>query len=249
VSSFLQGDMGQSLQYDSPASTLIFDSMVRSLKLALEAFVIVVPLSILGGVWAALRFGRPADRIITTASLSIAVVPEFVTASVLLLVFGIWLGWLPITAQYPDGAGPLTQVRYLLLPAIALALVLFGYIARMARAGTIEALDSDYTRTAYLKGLDRQTVVRRHVLRNALLPTIAVVATQVGYLIGGLIIIEVLFNYQGVGLLIYNAAKSKDFIVLQSGVLLVGIVYLVATLVADILYSLLNPRIRYATAQ
>src|SRR5206468_4346682 len=112
-----------------------------------------------------------------------------------------------------------------------------------------EALNSDYTRTAYLKGLDTRTVIRRHVLRNSLLPTIAVVATQTGYLIGGLLIIETLFNYNGIGLRIYTAAQNKDVTMLQSGVLLVGVVYLIATFVADLMYSLLNPRIRFGSAE
>jgi peptide/nickel transport system permease protein len=137
-------------------------------------------------------------------------------------------------------------VDHLLLPAMALVFVLFGYIARMARTGTIDALESDYTRTAYLKGLATATVIRRHVLRNSLLPTIAVIATQMGYLIGGLVVIEKLFNYNGIGQRIYTAAQNKDFTMLQSGVLVIGLVYLTATLIADILYSLLNPRIRYA---
>src|SRR5947208_16855766 len=140
-------------------------------------------------------------------------------------------------------------MKYLLLPSLALVMVLFGYIARMARAGTIDALDADYTRTAYLKGLGTPTVIRRHVLRNSLLPTIAVIATQCGYLIGGLLVIEKLFNYNGIGQRIYLAATNKDFTLLQSGVLIVGIVYLTATLIADILYSLLNPRIRFGGAE
>src|SRR5205807_5343035 len=137
----------------------------------------------------------------------------------------------------------LTQMKFLLLPSLALVMVLFGYIARMARAGTIESLDSDYTRTAYLKGLSTATVVRRHVLRNSLLPTIAVIATQMGYMIGGLVVIEKLFNYNGIGQRIYLAAQNKDVTMLQSGVLIVGLVYLVATFLADLLYSVLNPRI------
>src|SRR5205807_7989643 len=156
---------------------------------------------------------------------------------------------LPVTATYPQGAGIPTQMKFLLLPSLALVMVLFGYIARMARAGTIESLNSDYTRTAYLKGLDTATVIRRHVLRNSLLPTIAVIATQMGYLIGGLVVIEKLFNYNGIGQRIYTAAVNKDFTMLQSGVLVIGLVYLSATLIADILYSLLNPRIRYAAAE
>jgi peptide/nickel transport system permease protein len=156
---------------------------------------------------------------------------------------------LPVTAQAPGEASIVTQVEYLLLPALCLVFVLFGYISRMARAGTIEALDADYTRTAVLKGLPQRVVIRRHVLRNALLPTIAVIATQAGYLIGGLVAIELIFNYQGIGLLLLRGAQSKDLPLLESAVLVVGIIYVVATLLADILYSLLNPRIRLGGAQ
>ena len=118
--------------------------------------------------------------------------------------------------------GSSTQIYYLLLPSMPLVLVLFGYIARMARAGTIEALDADYTRTAVLKGLPQRTVIWRHVLRNALLPTITVIATQTGYLIGGLVVIEMLFHYQGIGSLIFTAASKKDFPMLEAGVLTIG---------------------------
>jgi peptide/nickel transport system permease protein len=165
------------------------------------------------------------------------------------MVFGLWLGVLPVTAQAPRGAGFFTQVEYLVAPALCLVFVLFGYIARMARAGTVEALEADYTRTAVLKGLPQRTVIGRHVLRNSLLPTIAVVATQVGYLIGGLVAIELIFNYQGIGQLVFRAAQQKDFPLLESAVLVIGAVYMLATLVADVLYSLLNPRIRLAAAE
>jgi peptide/nickel transport system permease protein len=118
----------------------------------------------------------------------------------------------------------------------------------MARAGTIEALASDYTRTAVLKGLPRWVVIRRHVLRNSLLPTITVIATQTGYLIGGLVVIEDLFNYQGIGGLIYKAAVQKDFPMLEAGVLVIGVVYVLATLAADLLLMALNPRLRAGEA-
>ena len=119
----------------------------------------------------------------------------------------------------------------------------------MAQAGTIEALNSDYARTATLKGLKRSVVIRRHVLRNALLPTITVIATQTGYLIGGLVVVETLFNYQGIGNLIYKAAQSKDFPMLEAGVLTIGVVYMVATLIADVLYTVLNPRLRLGASR
>ena len=248
VSSFVRGDLGQSYTLRVPVSDLVWPALGNSFKLAAVAFLIVVPLGIVGGVVAALREGRFLDRLISVGGLSATVVPEFVSSIILLLVLGIWLELLPITAAWPSGAGPLTQLKHLILPSLPLVFVLFGYIARMARAGTIEALDADYTRTAYLKGLPQRTVIQRHVLRNALLPTIAVVATQAGYLIGGLVVIEVIFNYQGIGRLLFDATQSKDFPLLQSAVLVVGIVYLVATLVSDLLYSLLNPRIRYASS-
>lgn len=244
---FVQGDMGKSYTYRRPVTEFVVSAMHNSLKLALVAFVLVVPLSIFGGVWAALHVGRPIDRIITIFGLSTTVLPEFVSGIVLILVFALGLQWLPLSASWPEGSGILTQIYYLILPSIPLVLVLFGYIARMARAGTIEALDSDYTRTAVLKGLPFPVVIWRHVLRNALLPTITVIATQTGYLIGGLVVVETLFHYQGIGGLIYTAAKSKDFPMLQAGVLSIGIVYMVATLAADILYSVFNPRIRYGS--
>lgn len=250
VSHFVRGELGTSLQYTGVSvGSLLGPSLVNSLKLALVAFVLVVPLSILGGVVAALKRNRPTDRVITITGLSLTSIPEFVTAIVLIVIFGVALKWLPVGATAPPGAGLLEQIRYLLLPSFALVAVLFGYIARITRAGVIEAIDSDYTRTAYLKGLTRRRVIGRHVLRNSLLPTIAVIATQIGYLIGGLLVIEKLFNYNGIGQRIYVAAQNKDFTLLQSGVMIVGVVYLFATLVADVLYSLLNPRIRYGAAE
>ena len=249
ASGLVQGDLGQSLTLQVPAWDLLQPALENSLKLAFVAFLIVVPVSILGGVIAGLRYGGATDKGITIAGISFAAMPEFVTGIILILVFGIWLGWLPVTAQAPEGSNLLTQLKYLLLPALTLTLVLFGYIARITRASMIEALDSDYTRTAFLKGLSSSVVVRKHVLRNALLPTIAVVAVQVGYLVGGLVAVEVLFNYQGIGLLIYEAAREKDLPLLTAGVLVVGIVYLTVTLIADILYSLLNPRIRFGATE
>ena len=249
ASGFIHGDMGMSYQFRAPVSSFVLPALGRSLKLAAVAFVIVVPLSIVAGVVAALYRGRAIDRTISVAGLSLSTVPEFVSGVVLIVVFAIGLKVLPVTASPPSGTAPLAQLRYLILPAIPLVLILFGYIARMARAGTIEALDSDYVRTATLKGLPRSVVIRRHVLRNSLLPTITVIATQTGYLIGGLVIVETLFNYPGLGRLIVTAANNKDFPMLEAGVLIIGMVYLVATLIADVLYTVLNPRIRLQRAE
>jgi peptide/nickel transport system permease protein len=249
IGGVLTGDLGESQSLRVPVSDVLWPALENSAKLAVLAFVIVVPLAILGGVTAARHEGQARDRIISIGGLSCTAIPEFVWAVALLIVFSLGLGLFPSTAQFPDGAGPLTQVKYLFLPAMCLVFVLFGYISRMARAGTIESLDADYTRTAVIKGLPERTVIRRHVLRNSLLPTIAVVATQLGYMFGGLVVIEFIFNYNGLGQLIFRAAQAKDFPLLQSSVLLVGVVFLVATLVADILYSVLNPRVRLGSAE
>ena len=240
----VHGNLGESYTYQSAVAPFIGAALINSVKLALLAFVVVVPLGITGGVIAALNVGRPVDRIISVTGLSLATVPEFVSGIVLIVVFGVGLKVLPVTAAAGPSASVGSQFRHLILPAIPLVFVLFGYIARMARAGTIEALNSDYTRTAILKGLPRFTVIRRHVLRNSLLPTITVIATQTGYLIGGLVVVETLFNYQGVGDLIFKAAQGKDFPMLEAGILVIGVVYVLATLGADLLLIALNPRLR-----
>ena len=240
----VHGNFGESYAFQSPVAPFIGAALENSVKLALLAFVIVVPLGIFGGVVAALNVGRPLDRIISVTGLSLATGPEFVSGIVLIVVFGVEWKLLPVTAAAGSGASVGSQFEHLILPAIPLVFVLFGYIARMARAGTIEALNSDYTRTAILKGLPRATVIRRHVLRNSLLPTITVIATQTGYLIGGLVVVEDLFNYQGIGHLIFKAAQQKDFPMLEAGILTIGVVYVLATLAADLLLIALNPRLR-----
>jgi peptide/nickel transport system permease protein len=243
----LHGNFGTSTQYQVPVGPILGKALVNSLKLAALAFVIVVPLAIFGGVVAALKFGKPTDRIISVFGLTATVIPEVVSGVTLILIFGLWLNILPIQASGASGFGD--TIYHLIMPAIPLVLILFGYIAQMARAGTIEALNSDYARTATLKGLPRKVVIRRHVLRNSLLPTITVVASQTGYLIGGLVLVETLFRWNGVGSLLYNAAKDKDFPMLEAGVLVIGVVYVLATLVADVLITLLNPRLRIGGTQ
>jgi len=249
VSRFVTGDMGTSYAFREPVAPFVAHALANSAKLAALAFVIVVPLGIASGVWAGLHEGRWPDRTLMIVGMSATVVPEFVSSIVLILVFGVWLGWLPTEAAYPANADTLTVLRHLILPAIPLVFVLFGYIARMARSGTVEALDADYTRTAVLKGLPPHIVVLRHVLRNALPPTVTVAATQLGYMVGGLVVVETLFHYQGIGLLIYNAATAKDFPMLEAGVLCVGVVYTFANLLADALLASLDPRRNKAGAQ
>jgi peptide/nickel transport system permease protein len=243
IGNVVHGDFGTSYSYQQAVGPLLGAALVKSLELAALAFVIVVPLGIGGGVVAALNYGKRIDRILSVFGLTATVIPELVSSIVLILVFGLWLNILPISASGASGFGD--TIYHLILPAIPLVLILFGYIEQMARAGTIEALNSDYARTATLKGLPRRVVIRRHVLRNSLLPTITVIATQTGYLIGGLVVVETIFHWNGIGTLLFNAANKKDFPMLEACVLVIGAIYVLATLVADTTFSLLNPRIRY----
>jgi peptide/nickel transport system permease protein len=245
LSDALRGDFGANYTDGRPVTDDLVPALKRSLFLAVYAFILCIPISILAGVIAALRRGRPTDRAITITGLSLAVIPEFVLGAILVTLLGpAFLNWFPGIAGALIDASFLTKLDSLFLPALALALVLFGYIARMARAGTMEALDADFTRTAALKGLKQRQVLAKHVLRNGLLPTIAVISTQVGYLFGGIVAIEKLFGYPGIGYLTLTSAQLKNFPMLLACVLVIGVIYFVATLTGDLLTAALNPRVR-----
>jgi peptide/nickel transport system permease protein len=237
-------DFGESFVSGQPVLPQILAAAGRSAKLAGLALVITIPTAIAAGLYAARRRDRKADRAIVLLGVTSSSIPEFITATILVVVVGVQLGWLPVLATPPPDADIPTQARYLLMPAIAMAIVYFGYIARMTRAGTIEVLQSDYTRTAAMKGLTTTQTMRHHVLRNALVPTVAVIAVQIGYLFGGIIAVEKIFNYNGMGATMLFAAQRKDLPMLTAGVIVIGIVYMLATLTADLLTAWMNPRIR-----
>jgi peptide/nickel transport system permease protein len=237
-------DFGISFQTRQPVMPAILAAIGRSGILAFYALILTIPIAIVAGLFAARRRDRAVDRAIVLAGVSLSSIPEFVVGTFLVVVVGVQLGWLPVLATPPPNASPLDLARFLLMPALAMAIVYFGYIARMTRAGTIEVLESDYIRTATMKGLTTSQTMRRHVLRNALVPTIAVIGVQIGYLFGGIIGVEKIFNYNGMGQLMLFAAQRKDIPTLQAGVIVIGIVYMVATLVADLIIAWMNPRAR-----
>jgi peptide/nickel transport system permease protein len=237
-------DFGDSFQQHKPVSDVIFPALYRSAKLAILALIMTIPLAIAAGVFAARRKDKVADRSVVTVGLASSSIPEFVSGVVLAYVFGVKLGWFPVRAQSPDGASVTTQLHHLFLPALALVIIYFGYIARITRAGVIKALDADYTRTATMKGLSNRQVLNRHVLRNGLQPTVAVVGIQIGYLFGSLVALERIFNYPGLGSTIFNAVSKKDLPVLEAAVILVAIIYMVTTLAADLTIAWMNPRAR-----
>lgn len=226
---------------------LVRPALWNSAQLVFLALVLILPISILSGVVAAYRKDTVVDRTIVTVGLATASNPDFVSGILLQYLIGVKLGWLPATANAPRGTGFIAGFEFILLPAVAIAFVYFGYIARVTRAGAIEAFESDYVRTAVMKGLSLRSVVTRHVMRNSLQPTVAVTGTQMGFLFGGLIALEFVFNYPGLGGLILRAAKAPDFPLLQAGVLSVAVIFMFSTLAADLLIAWMNPRARLST--
>lgn len=246
VGDFLIGKWGESPVLQQPVLSLTLQRLANSLLLAAIAIVIIVPTSIALGVLAALRRDSLLDRLISVTSLSLTVIPEFVSGVVLLVLLAVELHVFPVTGQPPPGSSVLTRIYYLLLPAIPLMFIEMGYIARMARAGMLEVLDLPYTRTAILKGMPRRWVITHHVLRNALLPTVTVIGNQIGWLVGGLVVVETLFNYPGIGKLMVDSATLHDVKVLEATVLLVAVIFMLSNLTADVVVALLNPRVRLA---
>jgi peptide/nickel transport system permease protein len=242
-------DFGNSYQSGNLVSKVIYPALFRSGKLAVLAFVITIPISIAAGIFTARRQDKLADRVVVNVGLATSSIPEFVTAAVLMSIFCVHWKLGHVFATPPDGTSVIGQLPYLILPAMAMVVAYFGYIARMSRAGVINGLQSDYARTATMKGLSKGAVMRKHILRNALAPTITVISVQVGYLFGGIIGVEKVFNYHGLGSTMLNAVTARDIPVLQGAVLLVGIIYMVSTLVADVLIALLNPRVRLETTR
>ena len=245
ASDFVKGDWGVSPVQNVEVRPLVLGRLKNSLYLAAFAMVLIVPFSIFMGVVAALNYGKTADRAISIIGLSFIALPEFVIGVILIVVFAVQLGWFPTSSQVP-GTNPVDWFRQLLLPAIPIMFVLFGYISRMARTGTVDALQANYTRTAILKGLPRRHVVWRHVVRNSMLPTITVVSVQVGYLVGGLLVVETLFASPGIGQLTLESATGHDLPTLEACVLMIAIIYCFANLIADLAYGILNPRVRLA---
>jgi peptide/nickel transport system permease protein len=242
---FVTGDWGNSMASRQPVRPLIAARLRNSAMLAVVALVFYVPLGILFGVVAALNREKPLDQLISGFSMAFVGLPEFVSGLLLISIFAFALAILPANSSIAPGTSFIQAFPSLILPAITVSLTGLGYITRMTRASTIDVLSTDYVRAADLKGLPRRRVLGRHVLRNSLLPTVTVVAMGIGYLIGGLIIAEAVFGYPGLGRLIVYGIQRRDVILIQACSMVVVMAYSISNLIADILYSILNPRIRY----
>jgi len=242
---FVVGNWGKSFSGgNAPIRPLVLDRLGNSLRLAGLTLLISIPLSILLGVLAGLNENRLIDSIISVLTLSVVGLPEIVTGLILINVFALGLGWFPASSNIAPGATLGDWLKQLILPAITATFVLMAYVVRMTRAGVIDEMKKPYVRTAILKGLPQRQVIFKHVLRNALVPTITVIALSFGWLIGGLIVIENVFSYPGLGRLMTNAVQRKDIPQMQAAVMVIIFFFALANLVADLVYALLNPRIR-----
>ncbi len=245
LSKSMSGDLGDSFRLGVPIAPLVMTRFRNSLYLALLGLLIMVPVSLLFGIVAGLTEGRWPDVTISVLGLITTSLPEFVTGILLIFLFAWWLKILPGNSlPTADNGNPLGEPAKLILPALTLAISQFGYLVRITRVSIAKVMQSAYIRTAVLKGIPFWKVVLNHALRNALLAPITVVTTNLGWMLGGLIVIESVFSYPGLGLLFAGAATYNDIPLLEASAML-GIIFAVSSqLLADLLYGLLNPRIR-----
>jgi len=252
---FVRGDWGET--FASPRQEirpLVTERLVNSGRLALLTLAIALPLAIALGVVAGLTEGTLVDGVISVLSLSVVSLPEFVTGLFLVNTVALkWrdnpiadaLGWFPASSAIRPDLSFRDALPALWLPALAATFVLLAYVVRLVRASVIEELKKDYVRTAALKGLPARTVIAKHVLRNALIPTVTVIATSSGWLVSGLVVVESVFSYPGLGRLLLNTAiDNRDLPLIQAIVTVTALIILLANFAADLLYALLNPRIR-----
>ncbi|MBI3516718.1 MAG: ABC transporter permease [Proteobacteria bacterium] len=249
LSGLLRGDFGQSLVMQRPAGPLILEGLGRSAILGAASLTLVALIGIWLGVHSATHPGTLGDRLLTLAQYFFIAVPEFFWAILVILFFSAWLKWLPATGYTPIAeSGVMGWLTHLLLPVATLTAGLIAHVSRLTRSSMLETLRAPYVLAARAKGLPERLVLRRHALRNALLPTITVLAVDVGILIGGIVVVETVFAYPGLGRLLIFAIEHRDLPLLQAGMLVVTTVYALANLAADLLYAWANPRIRYGRA-
>lgn len=244
----LGGDLGQSLIMERPIGPMLRAALANSAILAAISLVLVTIIGIGLGILAAIRHNSAADHGISVFTFFGISVPEFFWGIVLILLFAGYLRWLPSGGAGDPTAGFGTRLSHLILPAATLTFTLIAHVSRMTRSSMLETLNSPYVLYARAKGVPRRVILTRHALRNALLPTITVLAIDVGWMIGGIVVVETVFSYPGLGRLLLFAIERHDLPLIQASILVVAAIYCVANLVADLLYTYFNPKIRYGSA-
>jgi peptide/nickel transport system permease protein len=241
----LRADPGISLRTGRPVSDLLFIRLRNSLVLAATAFIIVMPLALVLGIIAGLKEGKASDRVLSIGGMMFSVAPEFATGIFLILIFAFWLKLVPGATVFGEKA-PWTRPDMLVLPVMTLTLVELGYVMRITRASMVEVMRAPYIRTAFLKGLPYRQVVMKHAVRNALMAPITVIMLHVNWLLGGIVVVEVIFGYPGLGSYLLDSALFKDFNAIEAGAMILVLIAVTTQLIADIIYTFINPRIRYA---
>ena len=248
ASQILVGNLGTSIVMERAVGPMIWEAFLSSALLAGIAFIFVTIFGLSLGVIAAIRQDKPADHAISLFSYIGISVPEFFWAIVGIIVFARYLGWLPSGGSGNISDGFFAWASYLVLPVATLTFTLIAHVSRLTRSSMIETLRSQYVRNARAKGLPESVVIKRHAMRNALLPAITVLAVDVGWLLGNIVVVEAVFSYPGIGRLLLFAIERHDLPLIQAGILLIAAVYCFANLAADLLYAYFNPKIRYGSA-
>ncbi|MGH7124369.1 MAG: ABC transporter permease [Stellaceae bacterium] len=241
----LRGDFGQSVILEQPIAPILWPALGRSALIAIPTLLLIAVVGVGIGVASAVRLDRPLDRVAAVSTYVAVSVPEFFWGLVFILVFSSYFRWLPTSgaATLADGVWPM--LSHLVLPIATLTFGLQAHVSRMARSSTVEALRSNYVRAARARGMSERTVILRHALRNAMLPTITVLAQDLGFLVGGIVAVETVFAYPGVGRLLVYSISRHDLPLMEAVILVVTAIYGLANLAADLLYGWFNPRIRY----
>ncbi len=242
----LRGDAGTSLQTGRPVTVTLLPRIKNTLILAGVAFLVVMPLALLLGIFAGVNEGKFIDRAISIFSLGFTATPEFVTGVFLILIFGIWLQWFPAVAVFLSADAIFAEPKILVLPVLTLTAVELGYVVRMTRTSMVEVMQSAYVRTAIIKGMPYHRVVIRHALRNALMAPITVIMLHVNWLIGGVVVVETIFGFPGLGKYIYDSAIFGDFNAVEAAAMVTVLIAVGTRVLGDLVYTLLNPRIRYS---
>jgi peptide/nickel transport system permease protein len=241
------GDLGESAATQAPVDELLSNRVANSLFLVVVAALVAIPLSLLVGVWTAMRRDRPVDHVVSTASLILASLPEFVIGIVLILVFatGVFQILPAVSLLGPDQKA-WDDPKIVVLPAATLVLAVVPYVSRIMRGSMVEVLESEYVTMAHLKGLPRRTVISRHAVPNAIVPAIQVIALQLAYLAGGIVVVEFVFSYPGIGAALVEAVANRDMPVVQAVVMLAAAIYVGLNLAADVATILVTPKLRTA---
>lgn len=244
IGSALTGDLGVSFRSGQPVTALLLERLPATISLAGVGIVIALVVSFPMGTIAALNHGKPLDAIVRAVSQFGVSLPNFWLGMLLIMLFSSALGWLPPSGYTAITEDPMEWLRRVIMPATTVGVVAGSILTRYIRSSVLETLGADHVRTAESKGLRRGTILSRHVLRNALVPVITVTGTQIAAILGGVIVVEVVFAWPGLGLLVYDAVLARDYPLLQGAVLLIALIFLVINLAVDLLYSVVDPRIK-----